>query len=409
MANFITRIVHNWRWWGGILSDRSGEQFSGPAMSVQPQATPDAALQLATVYACVDLLANTVSAFPLMVYRSAGGSRTEAKDSRLWMVLHESPNAMMTPMDFWRALVVQLVLRGNAYALIDRNSKGEIVALWPLASDQMTDSVVNGVQSYVYMKDGEQKSLPASSVLHLKGIGGGYHGFGKLEFMSSTVHEASALGAFANTLADTAHKPSGIVRVQHMTDKKQRAGLMERLSDFKQGDSRFLLIDGDMDFKQVSVTPQESQLLETRKFTTEEICRWFGVPPQLIGGADSASWGNGIEQITAGFEKYTVRPLVCSIEQTITKSLMTSAERREFAVEFSMTNLLRSSFTERYGVYASAVQNGLMTRNEVRSMENLEPVEGADELTAQTSLAPLSSLGQVANNGEPDSGRVMKS
>lgn len=410
MAGIISRFVRNWRWWGGALSDHSGEQFGGPSVSVQAPVSPDRALQLATVYACVDLLANTVAAFPLMVYRrDERGNRVEARDTRLWMLLHDSPNAMMTPMDFWRALVVQLVLRGNAYACIDRNDRGEPVALWPLASDQISDNIKDGEQVYIYSKDGESRLYQASDILHLRGIGTGYHGFGKLDFMASTVREADALGAFANTLADTANKPAGIVQVQHMTTKEQRDGLMSRLTDFKRGDSRFLLIDGDMDFKQVSITPQESQLLETRKFTTEEICRWFGVPPQLIGGSDSASWGNGIEQITAGFEKYTVRPLVCSIEQSVARTLMTPADRMSFIVEFSMTNLLRSSLSDRYSVYSSAVQNGLMTRNEVRAMENLEPIAGADELTAQTSLAPLSALGQVQDNGSPDSGRVMKS
>lgn len=409
MASFISRIVRNWRWWGGALSDHSGEQLGIPAMTSQAPVSPDQSLQLATVYACVDLLASTVAAFPLMVYRRDHGSRSEARDSDLWMLLHDSPNAMMTPMDFWRAMVVQLVLRGNAYAKIERGARGNVIALWPLASDQMSDSIIDGRQVYLYGKDGEQSPFEAREILHLKGIGTGRHGFSKLDFMSSTIRESDSLASFANTLADTANKPSGIVKVAHMTTAEQRQGLMNRLSAFKQGDSRFLLIDGDMEFSAVSITPQESQLLETRQFGVEEICRWFGVPPQLIGGSTSASWGNGISEITTGFEKYTIRPLVCSIEQTIVKALLTPAERREYEVEFSMANLLRASIGDRYSVYSTAVQNGLMSRNEVRAMENMEPVDGADDLTAQTSLAPLSSLGQVANNGEPGSGRVMKS
>ena len=176
---------------------------------------------------------------------------------------------------------------------------------------------------------------------------------------------------------------------------------MNRLMTFKQGDARFLLIDGDMEFKQVSLTPQESQLLETRQFTTDEICRWFGVPPQLIGAGTTASWGNGIEQITAGFEKYTLAPMVTSIEQAIRKRLMTPQERREFDIEFSMYNLTKASLKDRSSIYSTMVQNGVWTRNEVRTFEGMPTIEGGDDLTAQTSLAPLSMLGKTVNNGSP--------
>ena len=408
----IRRFFHNLRFWGGALSDHSGEQIGVPASVLNPVApmSPDTALQLATVYACVDLLANTVAAFPLMVYRKNDAVRKAADDLPIWLVLHDSPNGDMTPSDFWRAMLVQLMLRGNAYARLDRNAAGEVISMWPLSSDQMTDQVdEDGNQFYVYSKDGTQYVWPSEAVLHLKGIGTGFHGFSKLDFMAGSLDEASSLASFSGILARTANKPSGIIAVKHRLTDQDRADLMAKLGEFKYGDKRFMFIEGDMDFKQVAMSPQESQILQTRQFSTEEICRWFGVPPQLIGGGTTASWGNGIEQITAGFEKYTVRPLIVSIEQAITKKILTREQRKDLIVEFSMANLLRASIANRYQVYSTAVQNGIMSRNEVRIMENMDPVAGADELTAQTSLAPLSSLGQVQNNGSPDSGRVMKS
>jgi HK97 family phage portal protein len=410
--SFIQRFVRNLRFWGGALSDHSGEQIGVPSApsSSGGVITPDKALQLATVYACVDKLANTVAAFPCMVYRTNGGNRRAADETMLWTILHDSPNAWMTPMDFWRALVVQLMLRGNAYAFIDRDPETlEAKAMYPLAADQMTDQVLDGKQVYLYYKDGDQTVYPADAILHLKALGTGYHGFSKLEFMTDSLNEAVDLQGFSGTLARTASKPSGIFTVKHALRDDQRTALQEKLSQFKYGDARFMFVESDMDFKQIAMSPQESQILDTRKFSTEEICRWFGVPPQLIGGGTTASWGNGIEQITEGFEKYTVRPMVVGIEQAITKRLLTAKQRRKFTVEFSMTNLLRASIKDRYSVYSTAVQNGLMTRNEVRAMENLAPQDGADDLTAQTSLAPLSMLGKTANNGEPGTGRVMKS
>lgn len=408
----IRRFVRNLRFWGGALSDHSGEQMGVPGVSPSTGVvSPDRALQLATVYACVDLMASTISAFPLMVYRQSRGKKTAANDTRLWNLLHDSPNADMTPVDFWRAMIVQLMLRGNAYAVIDRDElTKEAVALYPLSADQMSDQITeDGVQIYVYSKDGKQIVYPAEAVLHLKGIGTGFHGFSKLEFMTDSINESLDIQKFSGTLANTASKPSGIVAVKHKLTKEDRAALMAALGEFKYGDKRFMFIEGDMDFKQVAMSPQESQILQTRQFTTEEICRWFGVPPQLIGGGTTASWGNGIDQITQGFEKYVVRPMVVSIEQAISKRVLTQQQRRRYAVEFSMMNLLRASMADRFAVYSTAVQNGIMSRNEVRSLENMDPRDGADELTAQTALAPLSSLGKVANNGSPDSGRVIKS
>nr|DAZ24338.1 MAG TPA: portal protein [Caudoviricetes sp.] len=327
----ILRFVRNLRFWGGALSDHSGEQMGVPGVSPSTGVvSPDRALQLATVYACVDLMASTISAFPLMVYRQSRGKKTAANDTRLWNLLHDSPNADMTPVDFWRAMIVQLMLRGNAYAVIDRDElTKEAVALYPLSADQMSDQITeDSVQIYVYSKDGKQIVYPAEAVLHLKGIGTGFHGFSKLEFMTDSINESLDIQKFSGILANTASKPSGIVAVKHKLTKEDRAALMAALGEFKYGDKRFMFIEGDMDFKQVAMSPQESQILQTRQFTTEEICRWFGVPPQLIGGGTTASWGNGIDQITQGFEKYVVRPMVVSIEQAISKRVLTQQQRR---------------------------------------------------------------------------------
>lgn len=408
--NFIPRFVRNWRWWGGALSDHDGEQIGFPAVPAGRPVSPDAALCLSAVYACVNLLANTFSTFSLDVYRKSRGARELADDTNLYFLLHDQPNPYQTQMDFWRAMVTQLVLRGNAFAKIERNGNGEAIAMYPLASDQMTDFVSpDGKQQYLYGKDGKQTLFEAPEILHLKEIGTGFHGFSKLEFMASTVTEASDMGEFAGTLAATANKPAGIVRVSHFTNAQQRDDLMARLKVFKQGDSRFLLIDGDMDFKQVTMTPQESQLLETRKFSAEEICRWFGVPPELIGAGATTPRGEGMDALIRCFEKFTLTPMATAIEQSIKQRVMTMEQRRTLEPVFSMQNLLRASFADRLNVYSTAVQNGIYTRNEVRLQENLPPMEGADDLTAQTSLAPLSMLGKVANEGSPKEGRTQKS
>ena len=157
-----------------------------------------------------------------------------------------------------------------------------------------------------------------------------------------------------------------------------------------------------MKFQQVALTPEQSQLLESRRYGVEEICRWFGVPPVLIGASGATTWGSGISEIVSGFHKFTLNPLLCSIEQAIESRVLTLEERARTTVEFSLDGLLRGDTSARYAAYATAVQNGFKTRNEVRQLENDPPMEGGDELTAQTNLAPLSMLGQVQGTAQTE-------
>lgn len=154
-----------------------------------------------------------------------------------------------------------------------------------------------------------------------------------------------------------------------------------------------------MTYSQLSLSPEDQQLLETRQFTVEEIARWFGVPSVLINQSNVSAWGSGIEQLIEGFYKLTIRPLLVAIEQAVTKRVLTSAQRATHTVEFAFEGLLRSSLKDRADIYAKLVQNGLKTRNECRQLENDPPIAGGDELTAQTNLAPLNRLGKIQGAG----------
>jgi HK97 family phage portal protein len=171
--------------------------------------------------------------------------------------------------------------------------------------------------------------------------------------------------------------------------------------DSVQNGNRLVLLEADMKFVPMSLTPAETQLLETRKFSNEEVCRWFGVPPVLVGIPGATTWGSGIAEIVEGFVKFTVGPMLTNIEQSIAKCLLTDAQRSRYQVEFSKDALMRMTPEERFKTWSTAVQNGLMTRNEVRELENRDPIEGGDELTAQTNLAPLQMLGKVASQESP--------
>ncbi len=393
---------------GGILRDQSGQQLGTPSVMSAAPTSPDAAMQVSTVYACVSLLARVISSLPLMVYETMpDGRRKLARDSRLWMVLHSRPNDVMTPRDFWSTMIMHWAMRGNAYAQIIRDSSGDLISLWPLSPDQ-TEVFVdkNGQVAYKYQKDGQAYILGVNDVFHIKDIGNGLIGLSKLSFMSSSVKEATDTQKFATENAENYGKPSGILTVDHIL-KKDKNGVNERdrirqsLYDFRTGgSSKIVVLEADMKFNPVSLTPEESQLIENRRFSVEEICRWFGVPPILIGASGATTWGSGISEITSGFVKFTIGPMLVSIEQALRSRVFTLDERMTMQAEFSLDALMRGDITSRYQAYATAVQNGFKTRNEVRQLENDEPVEGGDVLTAQTNLAPLDKLGQVTGGSQ---------
>lgn len=401
---FWIKKVASFFGWGGAMSDASGQQMETPATMVAKTVSPDVALQISTVYACAKLLAGTVASLPLMVYRNDGGRRTVDRSGRVWAVLHDQPNDCMTPADFWQAMILQWALRGNAYAQIVRDQDGDLVALWPLSSDQMTVFADKDTHQlvYRYYKDGKEYDLDKRSVLHIKDIGTGLVGFSKLDFMGASVNESLATQEYTMRNAQEFGRPSGILTVDHILDRKkgQDKSIASALGSFKDGYGRLIVLEADMKFQQVALTPEQSQLLESRRYDVEEICRWFGVPPVLIGASGATTWGSGISEIVSGFHKFTLNPLLVSIEQAIESRVLRLEERDTTTVEFSLDGLLRGDTSARYAAYATAVQNGFKTRNEVRQLENDPPMPGGDELTAQTNLAPLSMLGQAQGTAQ---------
>ena len=237
-------------------------------------------------------------------------------------------------------------------------------------------------------------------VLHIKEIGNGNIGFARLDYMRATTTEAANAQKEASKLFANGGKPTGILMIDRVLKDDQRKAIKANFADLAEGDtSRIKLLEADMKYQQINLTPQDQQLLDTRKFTVEEICRWFSVPPVMVGHSNVTAWGSGVEQIIEGFFKSTIRPALVRIEQAVTKRVLTSAQRATLTVEISFDALLRANLKDRMEIYAKGVQNGLKTRNECRQLENDPPIKGGDELTAQTNLAPLRMLGQIQGGG----------
>ena len=402
MAFFNT--VRGWfRWGGNALAESKGEQGAVPSGALVPGVgvpSVDSALQISTVWNCIERRANVIASLPLFVYAVDGnGQKKLARGTLLYQLLHDSPNSRMTPFDFWRAMMMNYDLRGNAYARIDRNALGDAIALWPMPADQVQHAILDdGTGVYQYRIGNDLAILAEQNVLHIKNLGNGTTGLPKLDFMSATVAEAGnaqkeASGTFAN-----GGKPTGVLMVDSILKQEQRDKLRQNMAELASGSTdRLYILEANMKYQPLSLTPEQQQLLETRRFTIEEICRWFDVPPVLAHHANVTTWGSAVEQIIDGWHKLSIGPMLVNLDQAVRKRVLSAKQRASMTAEFSHDALLRASIKDRMAVYIGGINGGVYTNNEARQFENLPPMPGGDVLRAQAQMVPLTQLnGQTA-------------
>lgn len=379
-------------------SSTSADTLVPPSPIVQNTSTIDSnsAMQLSAVWACVNLYAKTVATLPVFVYTTINGSRTIDRFNSLYTLLHESPNDYMSPSTFFATMVGNLILNGNSYARLERDGKGEVYAAYPIPNDAIKFTITpSGESFYEYRIGSDLMILSVDSVLHLRGLGNGRVGMSPISYMSATLSEAAAAQNQSNLLFSTSGKPTGVLMLDSVLTKPQRERILENFADMASGSaSRLFVLEAQMKYQQLSVSPVDQQLLETRKFSIEEIGRFFGVPSILINDSGSTTaWGTGIQSIIESFYKLSLRPILVDIEQAIRKQIMSPAQRIKYTAEFNQDALLRSNQKDRADIYSSMTQNGIITRNEVRQLENLEPLPGGDSLTVQVNMTQLATLG----------------
>lgn len=398
----ILSTMANW-FRGNATAQRSGVQSSLPTSTAYedaPAVGPDSALQVSTVWACVKLLVETIASLPLFVYvTDSKGQRKLARDERLYTVLHDTPNRRQTSQEFWEFMLLNLFLRGNAYARVERDARGEVFALWPLAADQVqVKALPDGSLVYAYTIDSETLIFGEEDILHIRGIGNGIVGLSPLDYMRASVGLAIRAQDHTNkTFRKNARRP-GILMTDKVLTEQQREAVKRNFGDIVTGkDMELYVLEASMKFDALGMSPADLQLLETRRFAVEDLARWFGVPSVLINDTSkTTTWGTGVEQIVEGWYKFTLRPQLERIEQAIGRRVLTSGQRAKgLHAEFSFDALLRASLKDRMEIYAKAAQNGLKTRNECRQLENDPPIEGGDVLTAQSNLVPIDMLGKV--------------
>ena len=356
--------------------------------------TPESALQLSAVYACVRILAETVASLPLRVYRRRpDGGKEPAPGHPLYHVLHDAGNPEMTAFELRETMMGHLVLRGNSYAEIERNGyTGDPAALWPLRPDRMT--VKRPAQRLVYeyeLPDGTPKVFQASQILHVRGLSSnGIVGMSPIAVAREAIGLGLAAEEFGARFFGNGARP-GVV-LEHPGELSDAA--YERLkgswNEQHQGltnAQRLAILEEGMKVSVIGVPPNDAQFLETRKFQVVEIARLFRVPPHMIGDLDRATFSN-IEQQSIEFVTHTIRPWTERLEQRYDLSLLDEAERAEYFVEHLLDGLLRGDITSRYQSYATGRQWGWLSVNDIRALENMNPVEGGEEYLVPMNMAP---------------------
>lgn len=384
-------------WLGVPISLTTGEfwkEWIGTSSSGKV-VTADKAMQLSSVWACVRLLSESISTLPLKVYeRQPDGSRKLAQNIAAYQVLCRRPNPEMTPSRFMLMVVASVCLRGNAF--VEKLFIGKkLVSLVPLLPQNMVVKRLDtGQLQYTYTENGAQRVIPTDRMMHIRGFGldgvcgmmptmAGVDVFGA----AMSVDEAAAK-IFENGLQST-----GFLSSENALTKEQRDRLRQNLQAFigSKNAGKLMVLENKLTYQNVTMNPEAAQLLESRSFSIEEICRWFRVPPYMVGHTTKqSSWASSLEGMNLLFLTHTLRPLLVNIEQEIARCLLNGDE--DLFAEFSVEGLLRADSAGRAAYYTSALQNGWMSRNDVRRLENMSPIEGGDIYTVQLNLTPLKNL-----------------
>ena len=373
------------------------------------------ALSVTAVYSCVRILSEAIAGLPLHTYKCrSNGGKEKAIDHPLYFILHDEPNPEMTSFVFRETMMSHLLLWGNAYAQILRNGKGDVIALYPLAPNRMTvDRASNGRIYYTYstsdddnpkLKSKGQVYLKAEDVLHIPGLGfDGLVGYSPIAMARNAIGMAMACEEYGAKFFANGASPSGVL--EHPSTIKNPDKLGESWNSLFKGSSnshQIAVLEEGLKYQPISISPNEAQFLETRKFQINEIARIFRIPPHMIGDLEKSSFSN-IEQQSLEFVKYTLDPWVTRWEQSICRRLFKDSEKAEYFVKFNVDGLLRGDYQSRMNGYATGRQNGWLSANDIRELENMNQIPdelGGNLYLVNGSMTKLEDAGAFADNIE---------
>lgn len=343
--------------------------------------TPSSAVQVSAVYACVRVIAETIASLPVHVYEVTDNGSRKATEHPLYRLLHDEPNEEMTSFIWRETMLSHLLLWGNSYSQIIRSGRSKVVSLYPLIPDKMeVDRDSRGNLTYTYTtNEGKTFSLKPEDVLHIPGLGfDGVVGYSPIALEKSAIGLGIAAEEYGSKFFSNGARPSGIL--VHPNTVKDPSALRASWNSAFTGSTnagKVAVLEENMHFEPLSMPNNEAQFLETRKFQISEICRIFRVPPHMIGDLDRATFSN-IEHQSISFAVHTIRPWLVRIEQAMNRALFPDNEKGRFYVQFNLDGLMRGDYKSRMEGYAIARQNGWMSANDIRELENLNPLSDED-------------------------------
>ena len=369
------------------------------------------AMQTTAVYACVRILAEAVASLPLHVYEyQDDGGKKLVYDHPLYYLLHDEPNPEMTSFVFRETLMSHFLIWGNAYAQIIRDGAGRVLGLYPLLPDKMeVQRDDKGNIYYVYSRNSDENpmfkeygniKLKAEDVLHIPGLGfDGLIGYSPIAMVKNAVGMTLACEEYGASFFANGANPGGVL--EHPGVLKDPSKVRESWNSVYRGVSnahKIAVLEEGMKYQQIGIPPEEAQFLETRKFQINEIARLYRIPPHMVGDLDKSSFSN-IEQQSLEFVKYTLDPWVIRWEQSLQRSLLLPGEKGKYFIKLNVDGLLRGDYQSRMNGYAVGRQNGWFSANDIREMENMNPIpdeEGGNLYLINGAMTKLADAGAFA-------------
>lgn len=363
------------------------------------------AMQLSTVFACVRLISETVGTLPCGIYRREGDQGKQSDPAYpLYYLLRYAPNADFTRVEYFERMTADLCLWGNHFSEIIRGVLGNIVSLNGLDPSLVSvGRTTTGAIRYMYADPYKGwREIPEENMFHVRGFGktnDDVLGLSPISCARVSLDIAASSDAIAANTYKNGLRPSGVISTDRVLTPEQRNQEREWLMKLAGGLKNaggLIPLEAGYKYQQLSMNPADAQMLENRSFNVEDICRWFRVPPFMVGHTEkSTSWGSGLEQQGQGFATYTLKPYLDRIESAIQKKLIPVKDQFTYFAEFNLDGLLRADAEGRAKSYATGLQNGYYSRDEVRAKENMGKIPGGDVYTVQANLLPLDKIGDM--------------
>lgn len=391
-------IKNTLRYLSGGQQRQEGLQDPNPQAYTNEAATSvtgDTALQLSAVWSCVRLISESIGTLPIKIYKlSDGGVKTPFPEHPLSRLFRNKVNRWQTRQELIECLVYQFAMQGNDYSVIHRNSRKEIIGIEPLMSTQMQVELINGAPRYTYYTGSKQVNIDENQIWHNKLYGNGIVGLSPIGFARNVIGLGQAAEKATTKIYKNGGKPSGLLTIDRVLGDEQRKAIKKNFAELAEGnEDRLFVLEAAMNYSQVSLSPQDIELLQSRRYQIEDICRFFLVPSILVNdNHDNTAWGSGISEIIQGFYKFGLRPYAKRYELSMMTRLLNASERDTMRIEFDFNDILQPSLADRIKSGKEAVTGGLKRPNEWRNEEGLEPVDGGDSIYMQQQMVPIELL-----------------